>query len=86
MFVGGGGFEGIATPAPLKILIIHIARRADMAGIVVIDLDGLLFRNGIISIPFELEQVEFGMLIHVIPLPEMSQKEYSLRKWTGHRT
>ena len=57
-----------------------------MAGIVVIDLDGLLFRNGIISIPFELEQVEFGMLIHVIPLPEMSQKECSLRKWKGHRT
>ena len=31
-----------------------------------------------ISVPFELEQVEFGMLIPVIPLPEKFQKECSL--------
>ena len=28
-----------------------------------------------ISLPFELEQVEFGMLISGISLPEKSQKE-----------
>ena len=32
-----------------------------------------------ISVPFELEQVELGMLIPSIPLPEKSQKECSLR-------
>ena len=31
-----------------------------------------------ISVPFELEQVEFGMLIPSIPLPEKSQKECGL--------
>ena len=31
-----------------------------------------------ISVPFELEQEEFIMLIPVIPLPEKSLKEYSL--------
>ena len=31
-----------------------------------------------ISVLFELEYVEFGMLIPVIPLPEKSQKECSL--------
>ena len=31
-----------------------------------------------ISVPFELEQVEFGILIPGIPLPEKSQKECSL--------
>ena len=31
-----------------------------------------------ISVPFELEQVEFGMLIPGIPLPEKSQKECGL--------
>ena len=29
------------------------------------------------SVPFELEQAEFRILIPVIPLPEMSQKECS---------
>ena len=33
-----------------------------------------------ISVPFEMEQVEVGMLIPVIPLPEKSQKECSLGK------
>ena len=28
-----------------------------------------------ISVPFELENVEHGMLVPVIPLPEKSQKE-----------
>ena len=32
-----------------------------------------------ISVPFKLEQVEFAMLIPVIPLPEKSQKECGLR-------
>ena len=31
-----------------------------------------------ISVPSELEKVEFGMLIPVIPLSEKSQKECSL--------
>ena len=31
-----------------------------------------------ISVPFELEQVEFGILIPAIPLPEKSQKECGL--------
>ena len=31
-----------------------------------------------ISVPFELEEVEFGILIPAIPLPEKSQKEYGL--------
>ena len=31
-----------------------------------------------ISVPFELEKVEFGMFILIIPLPEKSQKECSL--------
>ena len=31
-----------------------------------------------ISVPFELEYVEFGMPIPGIPLPEKSQKECSL--------
>ena len=57
-----------------------IAGRAGIAGIVVIDSDnfGLLFRNRMISVPFELEQVEFGILIQGIPLPEKSQKECGL--------
>ena len=39
-----------------------------------IDLDdfGLLFRNRMISVSFELEQVEFVTLILGIPLPEKS--------------
>ena len=32
----------------------------------------LLFRNRMISVPFELEQVESGILIPGIPLPEKS--------------
>ena len=32
-----------------------------------------------ISVPFELEQMEFGMLIPGIPLPEKSQKECGLK-------
>ena len=39
---------------------------------------GHLFRNRMISVPFELEQVEFGMLIPGIPLPEKSKKEHGL--------
>ena len=35
-----------------------------------------------ISVPFELEQTEFGMLIPGVPLPEKSPKEYSLRRMT----
>ena len=31
------------------------------------------------SVPFELEQVDFGILIPGIPLPEKSQKECGLR-------
>ena len=52
-----------------------------VAGIVVIDLHdfGLLLRNRMITVPFELEKVEFRMLIPVIPLPELSQKECSLK-------
>ena len=57
-----------------------IAGRGGIAGIVLIVLDGLwnLFRNRMISVPFELEQVEFGILIPGIPLPEKSQKECGL--------
>ena len=33
-----------------------------------------------ISVPFELEWVEFGILISAIPLPENSQKECGLRE------
>ena len=33
-----------------------------------------------ISVPFELEEVEFGMLIPGLPLPKKSQKECNLRK------
>ena len=40
---------------------------------------GLLFRNRMISVTFELEQAEFGILIPGIPLPEKSQKECDLR-------
>ena len=40
---------------------------------------GLLFRNRVITVPFELEQVEFGILIPGIPIPEKSQKECGLR-------
>ena len=36
-----------------------------------------------ISVPFELEQVEFGMLIPGIPLPEKSQKECGLSETSG---
>ena len=39
----------------------------------------LLFRNRMISVPFEVEYVEFGMLIPGIPLPEKSQKECCLK-------
>ena len=31
-----------------------------------------------ISVPFELEYVEFGILIPGIPLPEKSQKEWGI--------
>ena len=34
----------------------------------------LLFRNRMLSVPFELEQVVFGVLISRILLPEKSQK------------
>ena len=34
----------------------------------------LLFWNKIISVPFELEEVEFGILIPGIPLPEKVSK------------
>ena len=46
-----------------------------------IDLDelGLLFRNRMISVPFEPVWVEFGILIPAVPLPEKSQKECGLR-------
>ena len=33
---------------------------------------GLLFRNRMISVSFELEQVELRMFIPVIPFPEKS--------------
>ena len=39
-----------------------------------------------ISVPFELEQAEFGTLIPGIPLPEKSQKEWGLTanlQWTS---
>ena len=39
---------------------------------------GLLLQNRMISVPFELEYVEFGMLTPGIPLPEKSQKECGL--------
>ena len=39
---------------------------------------GHLSRNEMISVPFELEWVEFGMLIPGIPLPEKFQKECGL--------
>ena len=38
----------------------------------------LVFRNRLISVPFELEWVEFRILIPDIPLPEKSQKECGL--------
>ena len=38
-----------------------------------IDLDGLLFRNRMMSIPVELEWVEFGILIPGISLLEKSR-------------
>ena len=41
---------------------------------------GLLFRNKMIFVPFELEQVEFG--IHI---PEKSQKECALSDIDGLR-
>ena len=34
---------------------------------------GILFQNRMISVPFELEKVELGMLISGIPLPEKSK-------------
>ena len=40
---------------------------------------GLLFRNKMVFVPFELEKMEFGILIPGIPLPEKSQKECGLR-------
>ena len=42
-----------------------------------INLDQLwtLFQNTMISVPFKLEQVEFGIIIPGIPLPEKSQKD-----------
>ena len=46
-------------------------------GIVVVDLDGLWFT--VISVPFELEQVEFGILISGVPYTEKSQKECGLK-------
>ena len=39
----------------------------------------LLFRNRLISIPFELEKVEFRIPTPDIPVPEKSQKECGLR-------
>ena len=33
-----------------------------------------------VSVPFEMEYVEVGMLTPVFPLPEKSQKECSLSK------
>ena len=56
---------------------VYFTSKSGVAGIVVIDLHdfGLLFLNRMISVPFELELVEFRMLIPVITLPEKSQKE-----------
>ena len=54
------------------------SRRTGIAAIVVIDFGGLLFRNRMISVPFELEYVEFEVLVPGIPLPEKSQKECGL--------
>ena len=44
---------------------------AERAGIAVIDF-GLLLQNVMISVLFELEEVEFGALIQGIPLHEKS--------------
>ena len=38
-----------------------------------------------LSVPFELELVEFGILIPAIPLPEMSQKECTISQETAKR-
>ena len=38
-----------------------------------------------LSVPFELEQVEFGILIPAIPLPEKFEKECSLSQETAKR-
>ena len=38
-----------------------------------------------ISVPFELVLVEFGILIPAIPLPEKSQKECSVSQETAER-
>ena len=38
-----------------------------------------------LSVPFELEQVEFGILIPAIPLPEKSQNECSITQETAKR-
>ena len=37
---------------------------------------GLLLRNRKISVPFELEQVEFRIFTPGIPLPKISRKEF----------
>ena len=50
-----------------------VAGRAGIAGIVVIN-----FQNRMISFLFELEYVEFRILIPGIPLPVESQKECGL--------
>ena len=40
---------------------------------------GLLFRKTEIFVPFELEQVDFGILISGIPLSETSEKKCDLK-------
>ena len=51
-----------------------------IAGILMKKDFGLLFRDRMVSVPFELESVEFGILIPFIPLP---QKECCLRTYTN---
>ena len=60
---------------------VYSTSESGITGIVVIDLDdfGLLFRNRMISVPFDLGLVEFGIYIPGIPLPEKSQKECGLK-------
>ena len=40
---------------------------------------GLLFRNRMIYVPFELEHMEFGIHIPVVLLPQKFQKEFGFR-------
>ena len=65
-------YSNYSTPAS------GIVGIAGITEIMVIDLDELLFRNRMISVPFEVEYMKFGILIPGIPLPEKSQKECGL--------